>query len=55
MKEIGKLQIEMITYPVFFNKQDGKTYYLKNDAYFSIDWDWTSSSKPEKNNAKRLI
>jgi len=40
-KEIGKLTIEGKTYPVLFNGQDGKTYYLKNGTYFFIDWNWT--------------
>ena len=37
-KKIGKLTIENVDYPVFFNNEGGKTYYLKNEKYFFIDW-----------------
>jgi len=37
-KEIGKLTIENVDYPVFFNNEDGKTYYFKDGKYFFIDW-----------------
>ena len=39
-KEIGKLEIDGVTYPVFFNTLDRKTYYLKDGHYCFVDWNW---------------
>lgn len=40
-RQISFLEIEGKKYPVFFNFLDGRTYYLRENVYNFVDWNWT--------------